>query len=248
MRLQPSLLIASEEWRYWRRSKLGVTASLCVGLLVLASLISTALRINTERSTRESFQSTAEQTFRAQPARHPHRMIHYGHYVFRTPAPLAVIDPGVDAHTGTILFLEGHRQNSAVFSPRYSAAQAGPFAEITPAFAYQMLVPLLLIVLGFASISREREGKTDYLLLTHSITPTELWLGKTLALASVAVILLIPLATALFFTWIQGESWLIALTFFLGYAIYLFCWVNLVTAMSAWVRRSAITLSLLFAC
>ena len=91
-----------------------------------------------------------------------------------------MIDPGVDVHTGTIMFLEGHRQNSAVFSPGYAAAQAGPFAELTPAFAYQILVPLLLVIIGFATISREREGKTDYLLITSAVTRVSCGLAKRL--------------------------------------------------------------------
>ena len=247
MSIQPILLIAKEEWRYWRRSRLGIFAGLALLLIVIASTINTTVHVETERALRENFQTSAEQTFQDQPDRHPHRMVHYGHYVFRAPAPLAIIDPGVDVHTGTIMFLEGHRQNSAVFSPRYAAAEAGPFAELTPAFAYQILVPLLLVIIGFATISREREGKTDYLLVTSAVSPFELWLGKTLALTGIALVALIPLAIALVLAVIQMESIGIAVVFFLGYLIYLACWSSLITAVSAWTRSSALSLSLLLA-
>ena len=248
MKMQTVLLIAQEEWRYWLRSRLGVFAGGVLLLIVLASLFSTIAQVETERSTRENFQLSAEETFREQPPRHPHRMVHYGHYVFRSPAPLAIIDPGVDVHTGTIMFLEGHRQNSAVFSPGYAAAQAGPFSELTPAFAYQILVPLLLLIIGFGSISREREGKTDYLMVSSTVSPYELWLGKTLALTSVAVTALIPLVLALLYAVTQGESASIAFVFFLGYLAYLVCWSSLITAVSAWARQSSLSLALLFAC
>lgn len=244
MRVQLSLRIAREEWRYWLRSRLAIAASLCALSLVIASLASTVLSINTERIARESFQAVAEQTFREQPSRHPHRMVHYGHYVFRTPAPLAVIDPGVDAHAGTILFLEGHRQNSAVFSTHYTSAQAGPLSQLTPAFTYQVLVPLLLIVIGFSSVSREREGKTDYLIFSSAVTPFQLWLGKAMALLSVAALALTPLAITLIIATTSGESWIVSFSFFLGYLIYLSCWVTLVTAMSAWAKYSTLSLSL----
>ena len=247
MSIQPILLIAKEEWRYWRRSRLGVIAGLALLLIVIASTVSTGVQIETERSLRENFQASAEDTFREQPDRHPHRMVHYGHYVFRSPAPLAIIDPGVDVHTGTIMFLEGHRQNSAVFSPRYAAAQAGPFSELTPAFTYQILVPLLLVIIGFATISREREGKTDYLLVTSAVSPLELWLGKTLALASIALVTLVPLAAGLVLAVMQGESIGVAGVFFLGYLLYLVCWSCLITAVSARARSSSLSLSLLLA-
>ena len=245
--MQPIILIAKEEWRYWRRSRLGLTAGMALLLIVIASTISTVVQVEAERTLRENFQTSAEDTFRDQPDRHPHRMVHYGHYVFRSPAPLAIIDPGVDVHTGTIMFLEGHRQNSAVFSPQYAAAQAGPFAELTPAFAYQILVPLLLVIIGFATISREREGKTDYLLVTSAVSPIELWLGKTLALASIALVALVPLAIGLVLAVIQGESIGIVVVFLLGYLVYLVSWSSLITGISAWARNSALSLSLLLA-
>ncbi|MEM1194359.1 MAG: delta 1-pyrroline-5-carboxylate reductase, partial [Pseudomonadota bacterium] len=127
-----TLTIAGDEWRFWMRSKLGAAAAVLALILVATSLIATMGQISKQRQNRASMQANAEQTFRAQPDRHPHRMVHYGHYVFRTPAPLAALDPGVDPYTGTVMFLEGHRQNSATFSPSYDVAQAGPFAVLTP--------------------------------------------------------------------------------------------------------------------
>ncbi len=248
MNLRVAVAITRDEWRYWRRSRLGVISSVAVLLLTAASLLSTVTRVETERITRNNFQAEAVETFASQPARHPHRMIHYGHYVFRVPPPLSVIDPGVDAFTGTVMFLEGHRQNAAVFSPRYSAAQAGPLAELSPAFAYQILVPLLLIVLGFGSIPREREAKTDYLLYAGSVTATDLWLGKTLALAGAALLSLAPLVLGLVVAWGSGASLTTAAYLFIGYAIYLLTWVLLISALSAVVATAAASFSMLLAC
>ena len=202
-----ALLAAFQAWR---------DRSVVVLMLTAASVVSTVNRIETERTTREDFQIQAVETFASQPARHPHRMVHYGHYVFREPPPLSVIEPGVDAFSGTVMFLEGHRQNSAGFSPRYCGAQAGQLAELSPAFVYQTLLPLLLIVLGFASIPREREANTDYLLYAASVNATQLWFGKTLALASAALLSLIPLAMGLVVRWKAGESPSIAVYMFMG--------------------------------
>lgn len=248
MNARISFAIARDEWRYWRRSKLGVIASVVVLMLTAASVVSTVNRIETERTTREDFQIQAVETFASQPARHPHRMVHYGHYVFREPPPLSVIEPGVDAFSGTVMFLEGHRQNSAGFSPRYSGAQAGQLAELSPAFVYQTLLPLLLIVLGFASIPREREANTDYLLYAASVNATQLWFGKTLALASAAMLSLIPLVIGLVVAWKAGESPSIAVYMFIGYASYLLAWVSLISALSAAAANVAVSFSILLAC
>ena len=82
MSIQPILIIAKEEWRYWRRSRLGIIAGLALLLIVIASTTSTIVQVEAERSLRENFQTSAEETFKEQPDRHPHRMVHYGHYVF----------------------------------------------------------------------------------------------------------------------------------------------------------------------
>ncbi|MEE4212428.1 MAG: DUF3526 domain-containing protein [Parvularcula sp.] len=239
------LLIAREEWRFWIRSRLASAASLLALLLVMVSLITTSARLSAEHDARESLQTTAEETFKAQPGRHPHRMVHYGHYVFRTPAPLASIDPGIDPYTGTVIFLEGHKQNSATFSPLYAGAQAGPLAQLTPALVYQILVSLLLIVVGYASLAREREGRTDRQLFTSALKFQDLWLGKVLALAGLAGVLLVPLIIASFGVLGAGESVFIIAFFVAGYALYLLVWCLIIVAASARAKAPAAALLVL---
>jgi len=212
--MSATITIAIEEWRYWSRTKLGAAA-------------------------RESMQVKAEQTFRDQPARHPHRMVHYGHYVFRTPTALAALDPGVDSYTGTVMFLEGHRQNTATFSPNYDGAQAGPFAQLTPALAYQLLVPLVLIVMGFSVVAREREAVTDRQLITSGISPVSIWFGKTLALIGVALLMLLPLLIGVI---LSDSLNSIGLGFFAIYALYLLTWVLIISAVSTWSRSTSASL------
>ena len=127
--------IAREEWRYWRRTKLAAAAIVIAALVTVASVVSTAWEIDSATSQRQALQDAAETTFKSQPARHPHRMVHYGHYVFRKPAPLAVVDPGVDTHTGTAMFLEGHRQSAlvAVLTLALTSASVGFSADETTA-------------------------------------------------------------------------------------------------------------------
>lgn len=237
-----SISIAVQEWRYWARTKLASIVALLALILICISVLATSSQIANEQDTRETLQIKAEETFRDQPARHPHRMVHYGHYVFRVPTALAALDPGVDPFTGTVMFLEGHRQNSATFSPSYDGAQAGTFARLTPAFTYQLLVPLVLIVLGFGVVSREREAATDRQLVTSGISPTSIWLGKTLALGSVALLLLVPMLAGVVLT---NSNWNIGIGFFILYLLYLLVWVLIITAVSTWSQRTSVSLLLL---
>ena len=237
--MSQALTIAIQECIYWLRTKLGFTVALLSLILVCVAVFSSLSHQYHERHTRETLQIKAEETFRDQPARHPHRMVHYGHYVFRTPSALAALDPGVDAFTGTVIFLEGHRQNSATFSPSYDGAQAGPFSRLTPAFAYQLLVPLVLIIMGFSAVAREREAATDRQLITSGVSAITIWFGKTLALCLAAALMLLPMVIALIFI---DTKLSLKVGFSSLYAVYLLTWVSMISAISTWSRSTSTSL------
>ena len=66
-----------------------VTAASALFLfLALVTGVLTSLHQEAEAELRNHHQTEAEEAFLSQPNRHPHRMIHYGHYVFRSPPPL----------------------------------------------------------------------------------------------------------------------------------------------------------------
>lgn len=240
-----ALLIAREEWRLWLRSKVAVIAFVIVSLIIAATSVLNAGRMADERTERIHQQEVAEQTFLEQPDRHPHRMVHYGHYVFRAPPPLALFDPGVDAVTGQSIFLEGHRQNTAMFADVRASANLGSFEGITPAFVYQMLVPLLLIALGHGVFVREREARTLAPLLAQGISGQSLYFGKFLALAGLTGALLLPMLILVGVTSTLGESLIMGLSVTLGYVAYLLVWCALIVLVSALSSSRGLALGLL---
>ncbi len=237
--------IAREEWRLWLRSKVVVAAALIVAVLLAATSLLTINRIASEQSERLEQQVAAEETFFAQPDRHPHRMVHYGHYAFRPPPPLAMFEPGVDAITGQSIFLEGHRQNTAMFADTKAAADLGGFAALTPASLYQLLLPLLLIVLGHTLFLRERESGTLAVMLVQGQSGVKLATGKALALLSVIAIFMIPLIAVAGYSISLGESGLAAFSLVGGYFAYLCVWGAIVLAASIILKQRAVSLGVL---
>jgi len=237
--------IAREEWRLWLRSRVVVVAALIVAVLLAATSVLTSNRIADEQFQRSEQQVAAEQTFFSQPDRHPHRMVHYGHYVFRPPPPLAMFEPGVDAVTGQSIFLEGHRQNTAMFADTRAAADLGGFAALTPATLYQMLLPLLLIVLGHAMFLRERESGTLAVMLAQGQSGAALAMGKAAALLAVIVIFMLPLIGIAAYAASLGESAVTAFTLVAGYFGYLCIWGAIVLAASILLRQRAVSLGAL---
>ena len=237
--------IAREESRLWLRSRLALSALLVFALLLTATSVLTALRMSAEHQQRTEQQALAEETFLSQPDRHPHRMVHYGHYVFRTPSPLSVVDPGVDAVTGQSIFLEGHRQNSAMFADAGASANIGSFEALNAALVYQLFVPLLLIAIGHGLIVREREENTLAPLLAQNVTGVMLFLGKWIALAGVTLVLLLPLFVMAAVAIARGESLLASAALIGTYALYSLIWCSLILLVSALVRSRGLGLGIL---
>lgn len=239
-------LVAENEWRLMRRSRVAQLALLIlIALSVIATLTSIAHR-DANDALRARFQAQADQEFDGQPARHPHRMVHYGHFVFRPLSALAAFDPGVDAFTGSTIFLEGHRQNSANFGDVRQSSLLARFGQLTPAFVLQVLAPLVLVFIGFGVVAREREAGTIRLLSAHGVTAQSLIFGKALALGRVAALMLAPaVAALLWLTVLEGAPIVAALGLGLFYAVYLAAWVLIIVIASSLARQARTALMVL---
>lgn len=239
----PIRLVAADELRLMLRNRVGMIA---FSLLVLLTLVAAFIAWNHQRDIakmRARFQSEATQAFDAQPDRHPHRVVHYGHFVYRPLGPLAAFDPGVDAFTGNSMFLEGHRQNTANFGDIRQSSLLVRFGQLTPAFVLQIIAPLLLIFLGHGVVARERERGTLRQLLVQGISARQILSGKLLALGLVAMLIGLPAMAG--FALIAGQPGALVAPMAIiagGYAAYLALWSVIVILASALAGRSRDTL------
>ena len=224
--------IARAEIGYWRHSRLAAIAAIALIAIAVVSVMTSANFMLSEAEERAHHQTEADTAFLSQPDRHPHRMVHYGHYVYRLPPPLAIVDPGVDAYTGTSIFLEGHRQNTATFAEVRETSSLTRFGLLTPAFSLQVLVPLLLIIVGYGCIVRERRSGTLVQLVTHGVASTTVIGGKALALGTLALLAFLPLAIAAGYA-AANDGWIPSALMLAGYGLYLAFWTCAVVAVSA---------------
>ncbi|WP_337846588.1 DUF3526 domain-containing protein [Sphingomonas sp.] len=232
-------LIARDELRLMLRNKVAVIAFSLLVLLTLVAAISSWSHQQGIADLRARHQQAAEQAFDNQPDRHPHRVVHYGTFIQRPLGPLAAFDPGVDAFTGSSMFLEGHRQNTANFGDVRQSSLLVRFGQLTPAFVLQAVAPLLLIFLGFGVLSRETERGTLRLLMLQGASRGQLVRGKGMALGLVA--LLAGLPAMIGFVLIAGSPGALFLPMAViaaGYAAYLALWVVVILLVSARVKRS----------
>jgi len=231
--------VAVGEWRAMLRNQVAVAAGILMLALTLVAIVVSHERITAVNAERARFQSTVDAQWANQPDRHPHRVVHYGHYVFRPLSPLAFFDFGVDPFTGSTLFLEGHRQNSANFSDAAQSSVLLRFGQLTPAFVLQVLTPLLIVFLAFGSVARERERGQLRLQIVQGVRGATLLLGKLAAHAGVALLLGAPafialVAIAVVHPTVAAE----ALALLAGYALYLLVWVVAAVLVSASLPRA----------
>lgn len=237
--MSPAVLIARDELRLMRRNRVAVIAFVLLILLTLTAAVTAWSHQQNIADLRHRHQAAADGAFDAQPDRHPHRVVHYGTFIFRPLGPLAAFDPGVDAFTGNSMFLEGHRQNTANFGDVRQSSLVIRFGQLTPAFVLQAVAPLLLIFLGYGAIARERERGTLRPLMLQGASRRQIVAGKLGALSLVALLAGFP--AMLGFALIAGQPGaqaepMVVIAF--GYGIYLALWALLIVIASALVRRS----------
>ncbi|UOG72957.1 DUF3526 domain-containing protein [Hymenobacter tibetensis] len=221
-----------------------VLSALVLALLLVATLVGRR-SYRTLQQERALAQATVNDQFHHQPARHPHRVAHYGSFAFRPKAGLSLLDSGVDSFTGTAVYLEAHQQNSVNFSQAQQSGSLLRFGEMTVAFVLQLLVPLLIIFLCFGAFSEERETGTLKLLLSQGITLRQVAWGKIRGYSQAVALVVVPalaVAAALLFTGAEfatGPDLLARLVLFVvGYAVYFFLFVVGSVVVSAWQADS----------
>lgn len=226
--------IAAAQLRLFVRSRLAVVALVLLVLLSGIAAITGAAQASRMAADRATAQAAANAAFANQPDRHPHRMVHYGTYALRPLGPLAAFDPGVDAFAGSLIYLEGHRQNATTLGLARESSGLIRFGQLTPAFVLRVLVPLLLVFVGFAMIVAERQTGLITLQLSHGAAPREIIAGKALALAAVAGVAALPALAALAWAAVQVPAEAgVAAVMALAILLWLGLWVLGITLASA---------------
>lgn len=141
---------------------------------------------------REHYQHEVRESWESNPDKHPHRMAHYGSFAFRLKHPLSMFDFGMESFTGNAVYLEAHKQNTVNFSDASFSTGLLRFGEISMAMVLQVIIPLAIFFLGFASIATDRESGTLKLLLTQGATWKEILFGRSLGLIALALLFFVP--------------------------------------------------------
>ncbi len=228
----------------FREGRFRLVGTITIALLITSFLVSKRYYefVNEQH---EAARQNARNEWTGQGQKNPHSAAHYGTYAFKPKYPLALIDNGVDKFSGVSIFLEAHRRSDAQYMAAQDQTALSRFGDLTPDFILVFLIPLIIILIGFNAISREREQGTLRLLMSQGVNPISLVLGKWLGLFLPVMLIIVP---AYFFAAILlsrvsnfGQFNLSALTLlFVVYLIYYAIFTNLTLLVSALFKKSSL--------
>jgi len=249
------VLIARKEIQIAIREKLIVSLGAIILLLLGVALCTGYISYEQQQELILETQTQKRKEWLNQGEKHPHIAAHFGTFVFKPKTVLSLFDFGVDAYTGTSVYLEAHHQHEFMFRPAQDHSSMIRFGQLSAALVIQILVPLLIIFLAFSSFTNERVSGTLKLMISQGISFRKLAWGKVLAYCTMLSAILLPFLlglSLLSFTTLTSETvpdvLLRVLLLVILYSVYLFIFMVLTVWISLKSSSGTNALLTLLAC
>lgn len=235
-----------ESKELFRDGRVRITMIIVILLMGISTWISTRQYKNINKQY-EAAKTAERAIWDNQGEKNPHSAAHYGTYAFKPKYPLSLVDQGVDKYAGTSIFLEAHKRNEAQFSAAADQTGLARFGDLTPDFMLLFIIPLLIILLGYNSFTKENEMGTLTLLKSQGASPKKWALGKWTALFLPILVLtaVLFLVAGLILSNLEDFgvfSWSSLFLMFLVYMVYYIIFINLTLFISAKTKKSGISL------
>ncbi|MDJ0928320.1 MAG: ABC transporter permease subunit [Gammaproteobacteria bacterium] len=217
---------------------------------ILLALLMTALLSGWQRyegmlAEQRAAQSATDAQFVEQGPKNPHAGAHFGNYAFKPAGPLTFFDNGVENYTGVSVWMEAHIQNPAENRRARDRSAVQRFGDLTGGLILQVLLPLMIIFLGFTAFSGERERGTLRQLMSLGLPARQLLWGKALGIGAAVAIVLLPclIIGGLLLATLPADDHVIdmpvrTMLLVLAYTAYAATFLFLTLAVSAIVRQS----------
>ncbi len=222
--------------------------TILISLVLL--LIATITGVKQYQKNTEQFQvsvSKERNIWETQEEKNPHAAAHYGTYAFKPKFALSLFDYGVNQYTGNSIFLEAHSRNEASFNEASDQTSLARFGTLSINFILLYLFPLLIILIGYNTFSKELEYNTLTLLKSQGVSPVKLALGKWLAtfipisVLTTIVFLFVGIVLSVM-TDLMFFNWASLFTLYLTYSIYYIIITTITVLFSIWSKSSGVSL------
>jgi ABC-2 type transport system permease protein len=222
--------------------------SIVLMLLFIVVAINSSIAFKTREASFEQARQAVRQSWLDQGPQNPHSAAHYGHYIFQPVDALQFLDNGARNFTGTVIRLEGHKQNEAAFSAAENRSELSRFGDTSFAWMLQVLFPLFIILLCFGAVSSDKESGNLKLLSAQGLSYSYYLWGKIAGYYSIVLTLMLAglLLQIISYAFAGGSlqefpfGRLALWTLF--YAIYLFIITGFSVLLSSWLTKSSSSL------
>lgn len=155
--------------------------------------------------------------------RDPHSAAHFGTYIFKPFTPLSLYDPGVTNYSGSTYRVEAHKQSEMNFASPPDTTTILRFGELSASTVLQLLIPLLIIIISFSSISKEKEAGTLKIIFAQGVQHRTLLWGKIFGNYFIIILIILPVFICTLITGIfSTDMFLKAILFIVAYSFYFF--------------------------
>jgi len=235
--------IAAKELTEFGRDRRLAIIAFALLLLAFAAIGTGALQQARYAAERDTAVATDQEIWHGQGAVNPHSAAHMGQYAFKPRAPLALFDPGLSPWLGEAIWLEAHYQNPPQARPAQTSNLIQRFGDLSPAWVLQAMLPLLIVMSGFAMVAGERERGSLRLQMIQGSKALPLLLGKAGALlAGAALVVVVLLAAAgVAVSWTTGWTGDAGARWFgllVAYLLYAAIWVGMTVSVSAFAATA----------
>lgn len=242
-------IIAKESAELVAESRFRWAAGVLYALFFVA-LLTGYLHYSKTNQEHETAQRRSYEQWLNQDPKSPHAAAHYGIYAYKPVPLMALLDKGMDDFLGSAVWLEAHNQNDVKLRTIQDSATLSRFGALTVGLVLQLFGPLLLILLSFDAVGKERESGTLRLLLSTNVSVRQLLLGKWLAVLKVAFYYvfgpMLLLAAAVLLAAGSADGFVKTLPNLAGwigfYGLYYAFWAGLGIYASAQAKQSGLAL------
>lgn len=180
-----------------RQDRRAMWALLSLAVLVLLTFAAIGIAAARGDADKRAVAAAERERWVTQGEKDPHAAAHYAFYVFKPSPPLAALDSGVEPFMGQGVWLEAHHQNDMLYRPQQGVSLLQRAGLADPASLILAWAPLIVILIAFAIVARDRERGTMRLALAAASTPARYVRVKTIAVWAVCVLCLaVPVSIA----------------------------------------------------
>ena len=243
--------IFKNEWKALIRNKLFLFFSVFFILLLIVTTYFGIIQNNQQIQNQKSAQEHIRKQWEEMGPYNAHSAAHFGTYAFKPNSILSNLDEGVNAVTGIVLRLEGHKQNDVAFSEASQSLFVSQFGKFKISLLFQFIIPLLLIFFSFNIYTSEITSGRLKLLIVQGNSFSKIIFAKIMTLLSLAALLfLVSILFQLLFNYNQiGWEQIFRLSIFLiSYILYYLIIISFTVLVSLIFKNNTSALSLTLIC